>query len=61
MSMPDLAASLRHIRRDLRAEYREPHHWPWMTGFSGGKDSTLILHLVIETSKPSRPTSAGLS
>ena len=47
--MPDPAVSLRHIRRDLREEYREPHHWPWMIGFSGGKDSTLILHLVIKT------------
>ena len=47
--MPDLADSLRHIRRDLREEYLQPHDWPWMIGFSGGKDSTLILHLVIKT------------
>ena len=53
--MPDLADSLRHIRRDLREEYLQPHDWPWMIGFSGGKDSTLILHLVIETLKAIPP------
>ncbi len=46
--MPDLAGNLRTIRRDLRAEYLQSHDWPWMIGFTGGKDSALILHLVVE-------------
>ncbi len=36
------------IRRELLDEYREPHDHPWIVGFSGGKDSTLVLHLVVE-------------
>jgi DNA sulfur modification protein DndC len=36
------------IRRDIAAEYAEPHNFPWIIGFSGGKDSTLVTHLVFE-------------
>ena len=36
------------IRADIAAEYAEPHNKPWIVGFSGGKDSTLVTHLVIE-------------
>ena len=36
------------IRQEIRAEYAEPHQKPWIVGFSGGKDSTLVAHLVIE-------------
>jgi DNA sulfur modification protein DndC len=46
--MSDFAAKIRSIRREMREEYLQPHDSPWMIGFSGGKDSTLILHLVIE-------------
>lgn len=42
--MADLAA----IRRDISDEYAEPHSHPWVIGFSGGKDSTLVTHLVFE-------------
>jgi DNA sulfur modification protein DndC len=35
-------------RADLRDEYLQPHSIPWIIGFSGGKDSTLVLQLVIE-------------
>lgn len=44
----DLDAKLAVIREELRAEYfsDEPH--PWIVGFSGGKDSTLVAHLVFE-------------
>jgi DNA sulfur modification protein DndC len=41
-------AKLKAIRRDLREEYLQPHDKPWIIGFSGGKDSTLLAHLVIE-------------
>jgi len=44
-----LTAKLRTIRRELRDEYLQPHTKPWIVGFSGGKDSTLLAHLVVET------------
>lgn len=45
----DLPDRLRDIRRLLREEYYADHAWPWVIGFSGGKDSTLVAQLVIET------------
>lgn len=36
------------IRRDIAEEYAQPHDKPWIVGFSGGKDSTLVTHLVVE-------------
>ena len=36
------------IRAELIDEYRKDHDWPWIIGFSGGKDSTLVVHLVFE-------------
>jgi DNA sulfur modification protein DndC len=53
--MSDLLPKLQAIRRDLREEYLQPHAWPWIIGFSGGKDSTLILHLVVECLKTVPP------
>ncbi|MDW8444452.1 MAG: DNA phosphorothioation system sulfurtransferase DndC [Acetobacteraceae bacterium] len=43
-----LKARLEAIRAELRAEYLEPHGFPWIVGFSGGKDSTLVAHLVFD-------------
>lgn len=43
-----LVARLRAIRRELRDEYLAEHDLPWIVGFSGGKDSTLLLQLVVE-------------
>ncbi len=43
-----LRVKLRSIRQELRAEYLQPHDKPWMIGFSGGKDSTLLAHLVLD-------------
>jgi DNA sulfur modification protein DndC len=45
----DLPDRLRQIRRTIRDEYLQPHQMPWILGFSGGKDSTLLLQLVIES------------
>ena len=42
------AEKLKAVRRDLREEYLQPHSKPWIVGFSGGKDSTLLAHLVLE-------------
>lgn len=36
------------IRRDIADEYSQPHNHPWVIGFSGGKDSTLVAHLVFD-------------
>ena len=36
------------IRKEIAEEYAEPHTRPWIVGFSGGKDSTLVAHLVVE-------------
>jgi DNA sulfur modification protein DndC len=36
------------ILDELRDEYRQPHDSPWIIGFSGGKDSTLLAQLVFE-------------
>lgn len=44
----DLSAKLHAISTDLRDEYLQPHATPWILGFSGGKDSTLLAQLVIE-------------
>nr|VFJ55921.1 MAG: DNA sulfur modification protein DndC [Candidatus Kentron sp. FM]VFJ58587.1 MAG: DNA sulfur modification protein DndC [Candidatus Kentron sp. FM]VFK11148.1 MAG: DNA sulfur modification protein DndC [Candidatus Kentron sp. FM] len=40
--------SWRYIRQEIAEEYAKPHECPWIVGFSGGKDSTLVTHLVIE-------------
>jgi DNA sulfur modification protein DndC len=36
------------VRQAIAEEYSAPHTTPWIVGFSGGKDSTLVAHLVIE-------------
>jgi DNA sulfur modification protein DndC len=45
-----LPNKLKAIRREIRAQYlEEDGARPWIIGFSGGKDSTLLTHLVVET------------
>lgn len=40
---------LLHIARtEIAEEYAQNHDHPWVIGFSGGKDSTLVAHLVFE-------------
>ena len=36
------------IRKEIADEYAQPHAKPWIVGFSGGKDSTVVAHLVVE-------------
>lgn len=43
-----LGDKLEAARRELLAEYRADHDYPWIIGFSGGKDSTLVAQLVFE-------------
>ncbi len=42
------AAPFAAIRAELLDEYRQDHARPWIIGYSGGKDSTLVAHLVFE-------------
>ncbi len=42
------AAKLAEIRAVLREEYSNKHQHPWIVAYSGGKDSTLVAHLVFE-------------
>ena len=44
----DSAALFGAIRAELLDEYRQNHASPWIIGYSGGKDSTLVAHLVFE-------------
>lgn len=43
-----LEAAIAGVLEELREEYLQPHGYPWILGFSGGKDSTLLAHLVFE-------------
>lgn len=42
------ASSFLKIRSELVNEYLQDHNYPWVIGYSGGKDSTLVTHLVFE-------------
>jgi DNA sulfur modification protein DndC len=48
VDLDKLLLKLKSIRREIRAQYTEPDTRPWIIGFSGGKDSTLLTHLVVE-------------
>ncbi len=39
---------LRIAQAEIRAEYLAPYNDPWIIGYSGGKDSTLLVQLVFE-------------
>src|SRR5713226_6350867 len=39
---------LRAAQAEIREEYLAPHPDPWIIGYSGGKDSTLLVQLVFE-------------
>jgi len=41
-------AAIASIRTELEDEYLQSHDFPWIIGYSGGKDSTLVAHLVFE-------------
>ena len=36
------------IEAEILDEYLQPHEYPWVIGYSGGKDSTLVAHLVFK-------------
>jgi DNA sulfur modification protein DndC len=45
---PTDARPWEECRREIAAEYASDHSMPWIVGFSGGKDSTVVAHLVFE-------------
>ena len=45
---PEVAEKLQGIIKKISRRYQAPDKRPWIVGFSGGKDSTLLLHLVFE-------------
>lgn len=45
---PALEEALARVRAELLDEYKQPHSFPWIVGFSGGKDSTVVAHLVFD-------------
>ena len=47
--MIDLMDKVEAIKAEIKDEYCLPHQRPWLIGFSGGKDSTLMLQLVVES------------
>lgn len=50
IDLDNLPAKLKAIRREIREQYlEEDGARPWIIGFSGGKDSTLLTHFVVET------------
>lgn len=44
----DIGSKLAFAQAELLDEYRADHDAPWIIGFSGGKDSTLVTQLVFE-------------
>ena len=44
----DVVVRLNAVREVMLAEYRKRHNNPWIVAYSGGKDSTLLLHLTWE-------------
>jgi DNA sulfur modification protein DndC len=51
-----LPKRLTSIRREIRKEYSNGDGRPWIVGFSGGKDSTLVLQLVFEAIQQCPPS-----
>ena len=47
-SLRKVSARLDAVCDILRSEYRKKHADPWIIAYSGGKDSTLLLHLTWE-------------
>lgn len=47
-NVEDVVVRLDAVREVMLAEYRKKHSDPWIVAYSGGKDSTLLLHLTWE-------------
>ena len=47
-NVKEVVERLDAVREVMLSEYRKRHNDPWIVAYSGGKDSTLLLHLVWE-------------
>ena len=45
---PETMEMIAGCKKQIRDEYVQPHSYPWIIGFSGGKDSTIVTQLVAE-------------
>lgn len=52
---PEVAEKLAAVVTKIRRRYQSPDSRPWIVGFSGGKDSTLLLQLVFEAIRATPP------
>jgi len=52
---PEAAAKFSSLITTIKRRYQAPDRRPWIVGFSGGKDSTLLLHLVFEAMRATPP------
>ena len=52
----DVPARLDAVRKTMHAEFTREHSDPWIVAYSGGKDSTLLLHLVWEVAEALPPS-----
>ena len=48
LKVDDGAILLESVRKELLDEYCQSHSAPWIIGYSGGKDSTLVAHLAFD-------------
>lgn len=55
MSSEIKSARIRYVVEELRDQYLAPDRRPWVVGFSGGKDSTVLLELVWKALELLRP------
>ena len=46
-----LSNKITNIQQVIREEYFADNQWPWVIGYSGGKDSTLLVHFIISMLK----------
>lgn len=52
---PEVASKVGAVITTIKRRYQAPDRRPWIVGFSGGKDSTLLLHLVFEAIRATPP------
>lgn len=45
---PETIENITTCKKEIRDEYLKQHLFPWIIGFSGGKDSTIVAQLVVE-------------